>query len=84
MKLKILILIAGVAGLASCGPSYRVTDQSTVSTDTIGVPYEIKSSFSTQYPTATNVIWTTYDASATRGSSHWWAGNIYQRLYSEW
>jgi hypothetical protein len=65
MKLKILILIAGVAGLASCGPAYRVTDHSTVSTDTIGVPSEIKSSFSTQYPTATNVVWTTYDASAT-------------------
>jgi hypothetical protein len=65
MKLKILILIAGVAVLASCGPSFRVTDQSTVSTDTIGVPSEIKSSFSTQYPTATNVVWTTYDASVT-------------------
>jgi hypothetical protein len=65
MKLKILILIAGVVVLASCGPSYRVTDQSTVSKDTIGVPSEIKSAFSTQYPTATNVVWTTYDASAT-------------------
>ena len=65
MKLKILILIAGVAVFASCGPSFRVTDQSTVSSDTIGVPPEIKSSFSTQYPTATNVVWSTYDASAT-------------------
>ena len=64
MKLKILILIAGVAVLASCGPSYRVTDQPTVSADTIGVPSDIKSSFSTQYPTATNVVWSKYDASA--------------------
>lgn len=65
MKLKILILIAGVAVLASCGPSFRVTDQSTVSKDTIGVPTEIKAAFSTQYPTATNVVWSAYDASAT-------------------
>lgn len=64
MKLGILILIASVAVLASCGPSYRVTDGSTVSKDTIGVPTEIKSAFSTQYPTATNVVWTTYDATA--------------------
>src|SRR5678809_1603326 len=64
MKLKILILIAGVVAMASCGPSYRVTDGSTVSKDTIGVPTEIKSAFSTQYPTATNVVWSAYDASA--------------------
>jgi hypothetical protein len=64
MKLKILILIAGVAILASCGPSYRVTDQQTVRADTIGVPSEIKTSFTTQYPTATNVVWSKYDASA--------------------
>ena len=65
MKLRILILIVGVAVLTSCGPSYRVTDKSTVSTDTIGVPADVKSAFSTQYPTASNVIWSTYDASAT-------------------
>lgn len=65
MKLRILILIAGVAILASCGPSYRVTDKSTVSKDTIGVPADVKAAFSTQYPTAGNVVWSTYDASAT-------------------
>ena len=65
MKLKILILIAGVVILASCGPSYRVTDQSTVSTDTVGVPAEVRTAFSTQYPTATNVAWSKYDASVT-------------------
>ena len=65
MKLRILILIAGAAALASCGPSYRVTDKSTVSTDTIGVPADVKAAFSTQYPTAGNVVWSTYDASAT-------------------
>src|ERR1041385_4892765 len=65
MKLRILILIVGVAVLTSCGPSYRVTDKSTVSTDTIGVPADVKSAFSTQYPTAGSVVWSTYDASAT-------------------
>ena len=64
MKLRILILIASIAILASCGPSYRVTDQSTVSKDTIGVPSEVKSAFSTQYPTATNVVWSNYDTAA--------------------
>ena len=64
MKLRMLILFASVAILASCGPSYRVTDGSTVSKDTIGVPNDIKSSFSTQYPTAANVVWSTYDATA--------------------
>jgi len=65
MKLRILILIAGVAVLASCGPSYRVTDQSTVNRDTVGVPAEVKNAFTTQYPTAANIVWSNYDASAT-------------------
>src|SRR5689334_5369350 len=65
MKLRILILMAGVAFFASCGPSYRVTDKSTVSTDTIGVPTDVKAAFSTQYPTAGNVVWSTYDANTT-------------------
>ena len=63
MKLKFLILIGGVAAMAaSCGPSYRVTDQSTVNADTVGVPSNIQSTFSTQYPTAGNVTWSAYDA----------------------
>jgi len=61
MKLKFLILLAGVAVIASCGPSYRATDQSTVNSDTTVVPSNIQSSFSTQYPTAGNVVWSTYD-----------------------
>ena len=62
MKLNILILAVGIAAFASCGPSYRVTDQSTVSTDTVSVPSGIRSSFATQYPTAANITWSTYDA----------------------
>src|SRR5215813_1831397 len=63
MKLKLFILIAGIATFVSCGPSYRVTDHSTVA-DTVGVPAAIRSSFATQYPTAANVTWSTYDATA--------------------
>ncbi len=59
MKLKILMLAAGMAMLASCGPSYRVTNGSTV---TVDIPASIQTSFTTQYPTATDVIWSTYDA----------------------
>jgi len=61
MKLKILMLAASIALLASCGPSYRVTDTSTVGID---VPVVVKKTFTTAYPTATNVVWSTYDVSA--------------------
>src|ERR1700745_3552874 len=60
MKLKILMLAASIAILASCGPSYRVTDESTVGID---VPVVVKKSFTTAYPSATQVVWTMYDAS---------------------
>ena len=60
MKLKILSLVAAITMLVSCGPSYKVTDQSTV----IDVPSGIQTSFTTQYPTATDVMWSTYDVSA--------------------
>jgi len=58
MKLKILMFAAAMAILASCGPSYRVTDGSAV---VIDVPTGIQTTFTTQYPTAGNVIWSTYD-----------------------
>jgi hypothetical protein len=60
MKLKILMVAAGVAVLASCGPSYRVTEGSTVGID---VPASVKTTFTTAYPTASDVTWTMYDAS---------------------
>src|ERR1700730_8435128 len=62
MKLHILILAVGIAAFASCGPSYRVTDQSTVSTDTAVVPSTNRSSFATPYSADANVTWSTYDA----------------------
>ena len=60
MKLKILMLVAGMAVLASCGPSYRVTEGSTVGVD---VPASVKTTFVTAYPTASDVAWTMYDVS---------------------
>jgi hypothetical protein len=60
MKLKILMLAAGLAVLASCGPSYRVTEGSTVGID---VPASVKTTFVTAYPTASDVAWTMYDVS---------------------
>src|SRR5437762_9574002 len=59
MKLKILMLAASMALLASCGPSYRVTNGSTVAID---VPASVRTTFTTAYPTATDVVWTMYDA----------------------
>jgi len=59
MKLKILMFAASMAVLVSCGPSYRVTNRSTVGVD---VPTIIQTSFTTQYPTAGDVVWSTYDA----------------------
>jgi hypothetical protein len=53
-----------MAVLASCGPSYRVTDDTTTTTDTIVVPASVKTAFTTQYPNATTVVWTTYDVNA--------------------
>jgi uncharacterized membrane protein YkoI len=62
MKVKILMLAAGMAVLASCGPSYRVTDQTTAAV-TVDVPGPIQKAFTTQYPGATTVVWSAYDAS---------------------
>jgi hypothetical protein len=60
MKLKILILVATAAVFASCGPSYRVTDQS--KTTGTSAPTSVQTSFNTQYPAATEVVWAPYDA----------------------
>ena len=60
MKLKILMLAAGLAVLASCGPSYRVTEGSTVG---INVPASVKTTFVTAYPTASDIAWSMYDVS---------------------
>jgi hypothetical protein len=63
MKLKFLMLAAGVTVLVSCGPSYRVTDQPKTTTDNATtVPSNVQTAFSTQYPTAGGVVWAPYDS----------------------
>jgi hypothetical protein len=62
MKLKILILALGTVAFVSCGPSYRVTDNSTVGID---VPSSVQTSFSTQYPNASHITWSMYDVEQT-------------------
>jgi hypothetical protein len=72
MKLKILSLVATVALLVSCGGSKQTTSTSstpTTATSTssnaaysgVKVPAGVQTSFTTQYPNATNVTWSTYD-----------------------
>jgi uncharacterized membrane protein YkoI len=56
MKLKILVLAASLAVLASCGPSYKATDQYAVV-----IPAGTQTAFTTQYPTASTVVWSRYD-----------------------
>src|SRR5437667_11944979 len=57
MKLKILSLLAGVAFMVSCGPTYQVTTP-----EGLNVPSGTIAAFTTQYPNATDVVWSTYDA----------------------
>jgi putative PepSY-like beta-lactamase-inhibitor len=59
MKLKILVLLAGLALMVSCGPSYKVT-----TSNGIQVPAGTVTVFTTQYPTASNVVWSAYDVNA--------------------
>lgn len=54
------MLAAGIGLLASCGPSYRVTNGSTVGID---VPVVVQKTFTTAYPAATDVVWAPYDVS---------------------
>jgi uncharacterized membrane protein YkoI len=77
MKLKNFFILAAIISLASCKPSYKATDKSkTTTTDTtstsmnkptptsattITVPAGIQTTFTTQYPTATNVLWSKHD-----------------------
>jgi uncharacterized membrane protein YkoI len=56
MKLRTFIAVAAITILAACGTPYRATDT------VVNVPAGTRTAFTTQYPGATNVIWTTYDA----------------------
>jgi hypothetical protein len=58
MKNKFLSLLAAALFLFSCGTtSYTSTSANTA----YSTPADLQASFSTQYPTATNVIWRAYD-----------------------
>jgi uncharacterized membrane protein YkoI len=59
MKLRIMSLITAMVLLLSCGTT---TQTSTSSNPAYDVPATIQTSFTTQYPNATNVVWSGYDA----------------------
>ncbi|HEX6334706.1 MAG TPA: PepSY-like domain-containing protein [Flavisolibacter sp.] len=58
MKLKLLFMIAAASLLFSCGTTTRT---STGQYEAYGVPAVIETSFTTQYPNATDVVWSRYD-----------------------
>jgi hypothetical protein len=55
MKFREIIAVAAIGLATSCGTTYEATD-------TMVAPVSIRNSFSAQYPTASNVVWTNYDA----------------------
>lgn len=58
MKLQLMSLVIATALLFSCGPT---TYNSTSANPAFDVPANIQTSFTTQYPAATNVTWNRYD-----------------------
>lgn len=63
MKLSNFLILAALVMFAACKPTYKATDTTTTTsgTTTVSVPSSIHTAFTTQYPTATNVVWTKYD-----------------------
>ena len=55
MKLKTLIAVAAIALFAACSSTYRATDTGVV------ISTDASRAFELQYPSATNVVWSTYD-----------------------
>lgn len=62
MKFKTFIAVAAIAAFASCSSPYKATDTTKSTTTGVVVPATTQTAFTTQYPTATNVVWTNYDA----------------------
>jgi hypothetical protein len=56
MKLGNFLVAAAALGFVACGSPYRATDNTVVV-----APASAQTAFTTQYPTATNAVWTTYD-----------------------
>jgi hypothetical protein len=61
MKLRDFFAVSVMASLVACGSPYKATDSSTTGT-TVVVPDVARTSFTSQYPGATNAVWTNYDA----------------------
>jgi len=55
MKLKIFIAVAVTALLTACSPTYRATDTGVV------ISTDATKAFELQYPTASSVVWSSYD-----------------------
>jgi uncharacterized membrane protein YkoI len=56
MKLRDFMIVAATVAFAACGSPYRATD-----TTVVVAPSGVQTAFTTQYPTASNVVWTNYD-----------------------
>ena len=55
MKLKTLIAVAVITLFTACSSTYRATDTGVV------ISTDASRAFDLQYPTATNVVWSSYD-----------------------
>ena len=55
MKLKIFIAMAVIALFTACSSTYRATDSGVI------ISSDATKAFDLQYPTATNVVWGSYD-----------------------
>lgn len=66
MKFKEFLAVASIVGFtAACSSPYRATDTNMNGTQTTAVvvaPAGVHSAFTTQYPTASNLVWSSYDA----------------------
>jgi hypothetical protein len=63
MKLKFMSLLAMLTLLLSCGTT-TTTTTTTSDNSAFAVPATISTTFTTQYPSATNVVWSAYNVSA--------------------
>ncbi len=65
MKFRNFLVVAAGAtfAFASCKPAYQATDTDTTGTTSTSVTVSptIQTAFTTQYPNATNVVWSNYD-----------------------
>ena len=55
MKLKLFLAVAVIALFTACSSTYRATDTGFV------VSTDLSNAFNTQYPSATNIVWSAYD-----------------------